>query len=157
MKRTVVAATVIGLALSGAGLASAKPGNGAMKAGLAEASGLVPLGCSAAPSSAGKQTALGFVVLNAPGKPGAPKKIVGEVAVKAAEPGVYDVRLATADNSCGDKVGTLTVNQQGSGNASIASPTAEAGTYYVVLTQALIDQQIPLGTELYASVPVNLR
>ena len=157
MKRTVVVATVIGLALSGAGLASAKPGNGAQKAGLAEASGLTPLGCGAA-ENAGKQTALGFVVLNAPGKPGSPRKIVGEVAVKAAEPGTYDVLLATpSSGSCGDKVGTLTVNQQGQGNASISAPTAEPGSYYVVLTQAVLDPNIPVSAERYASAPVSLR
>jgi hypothetical protein len=156
MKRTVVAATVIGLALSGAGLASAKPGNGAQKAGLAEASGLTPLGCSAA-DDAGKQTALGFEVLNAPGKPGSPRKVVGEVSVKAAEPGTYDVLLATPSSSCGDKVGTLTVNEQGHGNAGISAPTAEAGTYYVVLAQPVLDASIPVSAQRYASAPVTLR
>jgi hypothetical protein len=156
MKRTVIAATVVGLALSGAGLATAKPGNGAQKAGMAEASGSSVTGCSAAPATAGKQTALGFAVLNAPGKPGSPSKIVGEVALKGAKPGTYDVNLANG-SGCGTKVGTLTVDQQGNGNASVAAPGNGAGTYYVVLTQPALDPQLPVSMERYASAPVSLR
>ena len=154
MKRTVVAATVIGLALSGAGLASAKPGNGAQKSGLAEVSGLAPLSCSAAPAGT-SQGANGFVVLNAPGKPGSPRKLVGEVSLKNAEPGTYDVSLVKG-SGCGTKVATLTVGENGNGNAHLSAP-GEAATYYVVLTQPLLDAALPGAVESYASAPVALR
>ena len=166
MKRTVIALTVTALAVGGAGVASAKPGknpgNGAQKAGLATSSGLDLLdSCTAAkPEEAGKQTATGFAVLNAPGKPGSPKKVVGEVAVKNAEPGVYDVRLAgPGTNKCGDSVGTLAVGENRQGAASIASAEKAPGAYYVVLVQ---EEAIPaigalLAGARYASAPVQLR
>ena len=164
MKRTVIALTVTALAIGGASVASAKPGkgqsNGAQKAGLAAVSALSPLGSCKAAEGAGKQTATGFVVLNAPGKPGAPKKIVGELAVKQAEPGTYDVRLA-AERGCGDKVGTLVVGDNGQGGASIAAPSKGAGTYYVTLTQQpLAGVPVVEGVvtqQSYASAPVQLR
>ena len=155
MKRTVVAATVIGLALSGAGLASAKPGNGAQKSGLAAKTSYFTCS-SAAAAEAGKQTANGFAVLNAPGKPGSPHKIVGEVALKNAPAGSYDVRLASTPNSCGTSVGSLTVGANGNGNASIAAPGA-AGTYYVVLTQPVVVAELPGTVQRFASAPVTLR
>ena len=173
MKRTVIALTVTALAVGSAGVASAKPGknpgNGAQKAGLTEASGVDLLdSCSAAdPAEAGKQTATGFAVLNAPGKPGSPKKIVGEVAVKNAEPGVYDLRLASPGGpACGESVGTLAVGDNRQGAASIASAEKAPGSYYVVLLQnAPLPPEIPLPQELgqlfaqasYASAPVQLR
>lgn len=156
MKRTIVTATVLGLALGGAGLASAKPSKGAQKSSLVAASGLVPLTCQSGPAGTGKQTALGFVVLNAPGRPGAPRKIVGQVSVKSAAEGVYDVLLASGTNgSCGTKVATLTVDHQGHGSAAIASPTAQAGSYYIVLSQVL-GNGVPVSPESYASAPVVL-
>ncbi|MBK5306363.1 MAG: hypothetical protein JJD92_06710 [Frankiaceae bacterium] len=154
MKRTVIATTVLGLALSGVGLASAKPGNGAQKSGVA-ASGIPYVACSAA-SGSGSQGANGFAVLNAPGKPGSPRKIVVELALRNAQPGIYDVSLSTG-SGCGTKVATLTVGANGSGNASIASPGG-AGSYFVVATQtvasALANQAPPAQ---YASALVALR
>jgi hypothetical protein len=166
MKRTVIALTVTALAVGGAGVASAKPGkgpgNGAQKAGLVDSSGLSLLDlCSAAdPEDAGKQTATGFAVLNAPGKPGSPKKVVGEVAVKDAEPGVYDVRLASpGGDACGESVGTLAVGENRQGAASITSAEKTPGAYYVVLLQ---DAPLPeigglLAQASYATAPVQLR
>ena len=159
MKRTIIAASVLALAAGGVGVASAKPtqSNGAQKAGIAEASGLAPLSCSAADAAeAGKQTALGFAVLNAPGKPGSPRKIVGEVALKGATPGTYDVNLAKG-NGCGTKVATLVVNAHGFGNAALAAPGDGAGTYYVTLTQPALDPALPGALESYASAPVARR
>ena len=173
MKRTVIALTVAALAVGGAGVASAKPGksegNGAQKAGLTATSGYDLLdSCAAAkPEEAGKQTATGFAVLNAPGKPGSPKKIVGEVAVKDAAPGTYDLRLASpGGDACGESVGTLVVGQNRQGTASIASSERTPGSYYVVLLQsAPLPEDAPLSGELgallaqarYASAPVELR
>jgi hypothetical protein len=154
MKRTILTTAVLGLALSGAGLASAHPGNGAQKAGVSS-SGIPYLSCTPA-SGTGTQGANGFAVLNAPGKPGSPKKIVGELALRNAQPGTYDVRLSTG-SGCGSTVGTLTVGPNGNGNASIASP-GSAGNYFVVATQtvasAIAGQSLPAQ---YASALVTLR
>ena len=153
MKRTILATAVLGLAVSGAGLASAHPGNGAQKAGVAS-SGIPYLACAPA-TGTGSQGANGFAVLNAPGKPGSPLKIVGELALRNAKPGTYDVQLSTGAG-CGTKVGTLTVGTDGSGNASIES-AGGAGSYFVVATQtiesALANQTLPAQ---YASALVTL-
>jgi hypothetical protein len=153
MKRTVTATAVLGLALAGTGLASAHPGNGSQKSGVASA-GIPYLACTAA-SGTGTQGANGFAVLNAPGKPGSPKKIVGELALRNAQPGTYDVKLSTGVG-CGTQVATLTVGSNGNGNASIAS-AGGAGSYYVVATQtvasALETQSLPAQ---YASALVTL-
>ena len=164
MKRTVIALTIAALAVGSAGVASAKPGkglsNGAQKAGLAAASATSPLTPCRAAEGARKQTATGFVVLNAPGKPGQAKKIVGEVAVKDATPGTYDVRLAF-ERGCGEKVGTLTVGPNRHGNAGIATSYKGQSSYYVTLTrQTLAGAPVveDLVTEqFYASAPVVLR
>lgn len=166
MKRTVIALTVTALAVGGAGVASAKPGNGAQKSGLAEASGLAPLGCSAAdPDEAGKQTANGFVVLNAPGRPAkegrnarptGTHKLLGEVVLRNAEPGSYDVRLASG-SGCGTELGTMTVNEQGTGTYSFEDRSKGAGTWNIVLTQTLVVDQSPVDVQRYASAPVTVR
>lgn len=166
MKRTVIALTVTALAVGSAGMASAKPGNGAHKSGLASASGLAPLTCAAADSAeAGTQTANGFVVLNAPGKPAkqgrnarpdGTHKLVGEVVLKGAEPGSYDVRLASG-SGCGTEIGTLTVNEQGNGTFSFEDRDKGAGTWNVVLTQPLVVNEVPVDVQRYASAPVTVR
>ncbi len=164
MKRTVLTSTLLAVAVGTAGLASAAPGKGAgaQKSGLAPtASSSVPSSnCSSAnPTTAGKQTANGFAVLNAPGKPGsaaAGRKVVGEVALKSAPAGSYDVRLSTTAGSCGTSVGTLTVDQSGSANTAFSTPGG-AGTYYVVLTQP--SQFAPLfgPVQKFSTAPVTLR
>lgn len=158
MKRTIVALTVTALSVAGAGAAAAKPGNGngAVKSGLAAASGLAPVSCQAAPSSTGQQTANGFVVLNAPGKPGQAHKLLGQVALKGAQPGAYDVRLVSG-SGCGTSVGTLTVNQQGNGNLHFTQADRSSGTWHVVVTAAVLDPAVPLGQQRFASSPVAVR
>ena len=164
----MIAVTVAALAVGSAGVASAKPGkgqsNGAQKAGIGAVSATsTPLtnGCKAA-EGAGKQTATGFAVLNAPGKPGSPKKIVGEVALKNAEPGTYDLRLATpSSDACGEKIGELVVLANRQGSASIAAASRGVGQYYVTLTQQTM-AGLPViedlvTEEFYASAPVTLR
>jgi len=154
MKRTVIAATVVSVALGGAGLASAKPaGNGAQKAGLFSAMGLatpLPAGlCSSGTGQPGDAT--GSVMLNAPGKPGAARKILGEVSLKGGTADTtYDVRLATGSSNCGTVVATLTTDAQGYGNAHLTLPvTPETTPYYVVLANGPV--------EAFASSPVTLR
>ena len=159
MRRIVVISTLSVVAVATAGLASAG-GNGARKSGLASPS-TSPGSCTAA-SSTGSQTSHGFAVLNAPDKPGSPatgRKIVGEVALKNAPAGTYDVRLATAADDCGTKVATLTVGSGGNGNAALTAPGG-AGTYHVVLTQQVAPMFafLPMTTvQKYASAPVTLR
>jgi hypothetical protein len=161
MKRTVVALTVSALAVGGAGIASAKPGNGAQKAGLAAVSGNSLVGCASA-TGAGSQSATGFAVLNAPGKPGSPRKIVGDVAVKDAAPGTYDLRLAgPSSGSCGVLLGTLTVGANRKGSSRVAAASQGEGVYYVVLSRQPLAGVPVLGglvtQQQYASAPVTLR
>lgn len=164
MNRTVLTSTLLVVAVGTAGLASAAPGKGAgaQKSGLAPTSaGPVPSSScsSASPATAGKQTANGFAVLNAPGKPGsaaAGRKIVGEVALKSAPAGTYDVRLSPTAGSCGTSVGTLTVGQSGSGNVAF-STAGGAGTYYVVLTQPSALAPLVGPVQKFSTAPVTLR
>lgn len=172
MKRTVIALTVTALAAAGAGVASAQPGNGAQKAGLAAKGAL--LTCTAATSAeSGTQTANGFVVLNAPGQPAkaakngkaarpdGTRKLVGQVALKnAAQDAAYDVRIVEG-SGCGDSIGTLTTNAQGNGNLGFQDATRRAGSYHVVLLQRPLGA-VPVVGELvtqqsYASAPVTVR
>ena len=158
MKRLVLASTLTAVALGAAGLAQAG-GNGAQKSGLASPATPPTFCTSATPQEAGKQTAHGFAVLNAPGKPGSPaagRKILGTVALKAAPAGTYDVRLANTASSCGTSVGTLTVGQGGNGNVHFSTPGG-AGTYYVVLTQPLVPEIPAITAQKYATAPVTLR
>lgn len=163
MNRTVLTSTLLAVAVGTAGLASAAPGKGAgaQKSGLAPTSSALPSSsCSSAnPSTAGQQTANGFAVLNAPGKPGsapAGRKVVGEVALKSAPAGTYDVRLSNAAGSCGTSVGTLTVGQSGSGNTAFSTPGG-AGTYYVVLTQPSPLAPLFGPVQKFSTAPVTLR
>lgn len=167
MKRTVVALIVTSLGVAGAGVAAAG-GNGAQKAGLAEKSAL--LACSPATAAeSGQQTANGFVVLNAAGRPAkqgkkaredGTRKLVGTVALKnAAGSASYDVHVATS--GCGDRIGTLTTNDQGNGNLSFSEEQLGAGTYYVLLVQRPLPGVPVLGElvrqQQFASAPVTVR
>ena len=172
MKRTVIALTVTALAAAGAGVASAQPGNGAQKAGLAAKSAL--LACTAATEGeSGTQTANGFVVLNAPGRPAkdaknakaarpdGTRKLVGEVALKNAVPNTpYDVHIVEG-SGCGERVGTLTTNGQGHGNLGFEDTTRRAGTYHVVLLRRPLAVVPVVGDvvtqQSFASAPVTVR
>lgn len=164
MRRIALASTLIVSTVATTGLALAAPtkSNGAQKSGLASPSASMGSCQEATSSAAGKQTANGFAVLNAPGKPGsaaAGRKIVGEVALKGAPAGTYDVMLSTAATSCGTKVATLTVGSSGTGNASISTPGG-GGTYHVVLSQQvapLLPTMAATTVQRYASAPVTLR
>lgn len=173
MKRTIIASTVVALALSGAGLASAKPqqSNGAQKVTVASAIGFAvdPAGLCG-PASTDPAKAAGFAVLNAPGRPAkngkasGVTKIVGEVALKDAPKGVYQVRLAKNAAECGETVATLEVRDQGdgtgNGNASISYP-GTVGTYRVVILQVPTAgtplELIPAGLGAFASPVVTLK
>lgn len=167
MKRTVVVLAVSALAAGSVGTASARPGtgNGAQKSGLTTASGLAPLSCEAAdPAVAGRQTAHGFVLLNAPGRPAKQGRharptgthtLLGEVSLRGAAPGAYDVRLAPG-RGCGETLGTMTVDQNGSGSFRFSRGDKGAGTWHVLLTQRPV-APLPLELQQYASAPLTVR
>jgi len=120
-------------------------GNGAQRSGLSPQSGSMTGDCEPGSGSGGN----GFVILNAPGKPGAAKKLIGEVSLKNATPDTtYMVTVSVGDDNCMPE-GSLTTNGQGNGNAHIADSTLGNGSFYVVLTD-------PMGNEAFASAPVSV-
>jgi hypothetical protein len=121
-------------------------GNGAQRSGLSPQSGSMTGGqCEEGSGSGGN----GFVILNAPGKPGAAKKLIGEVSLKNATPNTtYMVAVSVGANNCMPE-GALTTNGQGNGNAHIADPSLSNGSFYVVLTDAA-------GNEAFASQTVSV-
>jgi len=81
----------------------------------------------------------GFVMLNAPGKPGNANKLLGEVSLKRGPADTtYIVNVAVDDgNDACIMQGTLTTNGQGNGNSHIADTSGlKNGSYYVVLQNA---------------------
>ena len=122
-------------------------GNGAMRSGLSPQSGdMIGGQCQAGSGNGGN----GFVILNAPGKPGDANKLLGEVSLKNATPNTtYMVAVSVGDNNCMPE-GSLTTNGVGNGNAHIADTSGlKNGTFYVVLTD-------PSGNEAFASGPVTV-
>lgn len=81
----------------------------------------------------------GFVMLNAPGKPGDANKLLGEVSLKRG-PANADFIVNVAVNDGNDKCipeGTLHTNGVGNGNSHIADMSGlKNGSYYVVLQNA---------------------
>jgi hypothetical protein len=77
----------------------------------------------------------GFVIFNAPGKPGNASKLIGEVSLKHGGANtVYMVEVSVGGNNCMPE-GMLKTNGVGNGNAHIAdSSLKKGGTFYVVLT-----------------------
>jgi hypothetical protein len=138
-----IAATFgVSTALATGAFAGNPASNGAQRSGLSPTSGSTSSQCVEG-SGAGTN---GFVILNAPGPPGAAKKLIGEVSLKRGAPNTtYMVNVSVGNDNCMPE-GTLTTNGQGNGNAHIADSTLTNGSFYVVLQ---------LGTnEVYASGPV---
>ena len=136
-----LAAVALGVATASVALAG---GNGAQRSGLSPQAGSMMGQCE--PGSG--RGSNGFVMLNAPGKPGAANKLVGEVSLKRGAPNTtYMVAVSVGANNCMPE-GTLTTNGVGNGNAHIDDPTLGTGTFYVVLTDTM-------GNEAYASAPVT--
>lgn len=85
----------------------------------------------------------GFVMFNAPGKPGSAVLFEGEVALKNADPGatyaVFLQKNGSGNNDMCNMVGTLTTNTVGNGNDHIDTADTNAnsgvGSYYVVLKE----------------------
>ena len=147
MKRTVISAAVLSLAVAGSGvsLAGTTDGQGAQKRGLFasdESNGACTASGNASPGSPN-----GFVILNAPGKPGDTSNILGEVSLKRA-PGKYTVELSYNGSACA-AVGAFTTNDQGNGNFHIATP-GTGGSYFVVL------RNVRDGAQSFATAPATV-
>jgi hypothetical protein len=147
LRKIIVGGAAVALAVSTAVAGGAfAGGNGAQRSGLSPQAGNSQSGdqCVAG-SGAGTN---GFVLVNAPGKPGAARFVNGEVSLKDGAPNTtYTVWLATDSSNCLPE-GALTTNGQGNGNHHLNDATLKNGTYYVVLK---------LGSdEAFASGPVSV-
>src|SRR3954465_846744 len=133
LRRVITGGIAVALAVATAAATGAfAGGNGAQRSGLSPQAGGSGPGqqCVEGTGNGGN----GFVILNAPGKPGAANKLLGEVSLKNATPNTtYMVEVSVGDNNCMPE-GTLTTNGQGNGNAHIAGPHLGNGSFYVVLT-----------------------
>ena len=118
-------------------------GNGAQRSGLSPQSGDSSGNqCQPGPGTGGN----GFVIVNAPGKPGAARFVNGEVSLKNATPKTtYMVYLATDSSHC-VPAGTITTNPQGNGNDHLDG-AGTSGSYYVVIREGM--------NEVFASAPVT--
>jgi hypothetical protein len=134
-------------------VATAKPGNGAQRAGLVAASTPLATGCAAADASdARQQTPNGFVVLNAPGKPAksgknaredGTRKLLGQITLRGATAGTtYTVLL-----NCTERLGELTTDGRGDGSFRFADSSRGAGTYFVALRSTPL-AGLPLAEQL---------
>lgn len=147
MRKVITGGIAVTLAVASAAATGAfAGGNGAQRSGLSPQSGSITGQCEAGSGNGGN----GFVILNAPGKPGDANKLLGEVSLKNATPNTtYMVAVSVGDQNCMPE-GTLTTNGVGNGNAHIADTSGlKNGTYYVVLTDAS-------GNEAFASGPVTV-
>ncbi len=120
-------------------------GNGAQHSGLSPQAGSSSTDQCVKGSGAATN---GFVMLNAPGKPGDANKLLGEVSLKNGPANTtYIVNVAADDgNDMCVAQGMLTTNGQGNGNSHIADTSGlKNGSYYVVL------QNMAGGQEEFAS------
>ena len=118
-------------------------GNGAQRSGLSPQAGNDQSQCVAGSGSGTN----GFVLVNAPGKPGEARFVNGEVSLKRGPANsVFTVWVVDSDGNCTPD-GMLTTNTVGNGNAHL-NTAGTSGTYYVVLQ----DDQ---GQEAFASAPVT--
>ena len=114
-------------------------GNGAQRSGLSLQAGN---GNDQCVEGSGNGTN-GFVLVNAPGKPGQAKFVNGEVSLKNDSPGnqTYTVWIKDVDNdTCTPLPNALTTNNQGNGNAHIDT-AGTSGTYYVVLVDSSMNEK----------------
>ena len=141
MRKLITGGIAVTLGLSTALAAGAfAGGNGAQVSPLGPQSGSTTSQCVA-----GTAGGNGFVIVNAPGKPGAARFVNGEVSLKNGPANTtFKVELSNGDNNC-QLAGALVTNGQGNGNAHLDS-AGTSGSYYVVLQDAS-------GNEVYASAP----
>jgi len=110
-------------------------GNGAQHSGLSPQAGNNNDQCVIGSGDATN----GFVMLNAPGKPGDANKLLGEVSLKRGPANadfIVNVAVDDGNDNCVPE-GTLHTNGVGNGNAHIADTSGlKNGSYYVVLQNA---------------------
>lgn len=143
MRKTLLLASVAVLAIGAATSASAG-GNGAARTGLSATTTQSTDQC--VPGSGSGEN--GFAIVNAPGKPGEPRFVNGEVSLKRGEPNsVYTVWINDGDKCLPE--GMLTTNAEGNGNHHLNDASLGKGTFYVVL-------QDSKGNEAFATAPVTV-
>ena len=119
-------------------------GNGAQRSGLSPAQGDNTNQCVVGSGSGTN----GFTIVNAPGKPGAPRFVNGEVSLKRGQPdSAYTVWIVDSSGNCTPD-GAIATNTVGNGNAHLDT-AGTSGTYYIVLQDAQ-------GNEQFASGPVTV-
>ena len=146
MRKIIIggAAAALGVATALTSGASAG-GNGADRSGLSPTAGNSTTNDQCVEGSGASTN--GFVILNAPGPPGAAKKLIGEVSLKNGAPNAtYLVNVAPqgGNDTCMMEA-TLTTNGQGNGNAHVADGGLFNGSYYVVLQDATGQEQYATG------------
>ena len=146
MRKIITGGIAVTLGVSTALAAGAfAGGNGAQRSGLSPTAGDSNSQCNPG-SGAGTN---GFVIVNAPGKPGAARFINGEVSLKRGTANsVYTVWIATDSSNCMAE-GMLMTNGQGNGNHHLNDAAFKNGTYYVVLQDSNMQ-------EAFASAPVTV-
>ena len=147
MRKIVVGGIGLALGLSTVlATGSFAGGNGAQRSGLSPKTSDDNSDQCQAGSGAGTN---GFVLVNAPGKPGAARFVNGEVSLKNDPAGAttYSVWLKDVDNDMCTMTGVLTTNAQGNGNSHIDT-AGTSGTFFVVLQDSHMK-------EAFASAPVT--
>ena len=148
MRRIVIGGIALALGVSTAVAGGAfAGGNGAQRSGLSPQTGDSSNNDQCVEGSGAGTN--GFVLVNAPGKPGAARFVNGEVSLKNDPAGAttYQVLLKNVDDGTCLLNAVLTTNKQGNGNAHLDT-AGTSGTYYVVLQDAS-------GNEKYASAHVT--
>ena len=141
MRSALLLASVAVVALGGAASAG---GNGAARSGLSPQAGSNNDQCVAGSGSGTN----GFAIVNAPGKPGEPRFVNGEVSLKrGAANSVYTVWINDGSNCLLE--GMLATNGVGNGNHHLNDASLGKGTFYVVLQDAS-------GNEAFATAPVTV-
>jgi hypothetical protein len=146
--RTITAGVGVALCVSTAFATGALAGgNGAARSGLSPTSGSTTSGQCVQGSGAGGN---GFAILNAPGRPGAAFKLIGEVALQNATPDTtYTVNVSVAGSNKCMPEGVIDTNGVGNGNAHLADSSLGSGSFYVVIQDAT-------GNEVFASGPLSV-
>jgi hypothetical protein len=141
VRKVITGGIAVALGVSTAFAAGAfAGGNGAQRSGLSQQAGDNNNQCVAG-SGAGTN---GFVLVNAPGKPGAARFVNGEVSLKRGPANsTFIVNVAGSNGCMAD--GMLTTNNQGNGNAHLDT-AGTSGSYYVVLQDTMGNEQFASGT-----------
>ena len=141
MRKIVISGMAVALGVSTVVASGAfAGGNGAQRSGLSPQAGDSNNNDQCVEGSGAGTN--GFVLVNAPGKPGEARFVNGEVSLKNDTPGgqTYTVWIKDVNNDVCLPQGTLTTNNQGNGNAHLDS-AGTSGTYYVVLQDSNMQEK----------------